>query len=62
MPGSLNTAASELAKYNFHLVAVQEVSWDEVCSQPADACTVLCGSGSANHRLERVFLYMPESY
>jgi len=34
--GSLKTAASEVAKCNLHLVAVQEFRWDDVGSQPVD--------------------------
>jgi len=31
--GSLKRVANKLAKYNLHLVAVQEVRWDEYGSQ-----------------------------
>jgi len=34
--GSLKTEASELTKYNFGLVAVQEVRWNSSHSEPAD--------------------------
>jgi hypothetical protein len=34
--GSLETVASKLAKYNFDLVAVQEVRWVEGGSKPAN--------------------------
>jgi exonuclease III len=34
--GSLKTVASELAKYNLDLVAVQEVRWVKGSSHPAD--------------------------
>jgi hypothetical protein len=34
--GSLKTVASELAKYNLELVAVQKDRWVEGGSQPAD--------------------------
>jgi hypothetical protein len=47
--GSLKTAASKLAKYNFNLVAVQEVKWDKGGSQPADNYTFFYGNGNANH-------------
>jgi len=30
-------------------VTVQEVRWDEGCSQSADNCTFFNGSGNANH-------------
>jgi len=49
--GSLKTAASELAKYNLDLVAVQEVRWVEGGSQPGDYYTCHYGNGNANHHL-----------
>jgi len=39
--GSLKTVASELAKYNLDLVAVQEVRWVEGSSRPAEDYTHL---------------------
>jgi len=39
----MKTAASELAEYNLHLIAVQEVTWDKGSSQPADNYTVEMG-------------------
>jgi len=34
--GSLNTVASELAKFKLDLVAVGEVRWENVGSEPLD--------------------------
>jgi hypothetical protein len=36
MAGSLKTVTSELAKYDLDLVAVQEVRWSNIGSQPGD--------------------------
>jgi len=47
--GSLNTVASELAKYNLHLVSVQDVKWDEGGSQPAYDYTFFHGNVTVNH-------------
>jgi len=44
---SLDSVARELAKYNFDVVAVQYVRWDEDGSQPADGYTFLYGSGGS---------------
>jgi len=49
--GSLKIVASNLAKYNFSLVAVQDIKWDSGGSEPADIYTFYCGNGSANHHL-----------
>jgi exonuclease III len=49
--GSLKAVASELAKYNLDLVAVQEARWDMGGSQPADDYTFFYGNGDANHHL-----------
>jgi hypothetical protein len=58
--GSLKTVASESPKYNFDVVAAQDVRWDEGGTQPADDCTFLCGNGNVNNRLE-ASLYIKES-
>jgi hypothetical protein len=47
--GSLKTVASELAKFNLDLVAVQEVRWENGGSQPAD--DYFYENGNANHHL-----------
>jgi exonuclease III len=49
--GSLDTVASELAKYEVDLVAVQEVKWVEYGSQPVDGYTVFHGNRIADHHL-----------
>jgi exonuclease III len=49
--GSLKTAASERARYNLDLVAVQEVRWVEVGSQPAEDYTFFYVNGNANHHI-----------
>jgi len=49
--GSLKSIVRKLVKYNFCLVAVQEVRWVEGGSQPADNYTFLYGNGNANHHL-----------
>jgi len=43
--GSLRTGASELAKYNLALVAVQEVRWDKCGCQAADDYTFFMEMG-----------------
>jgi len=58
----LETAASELEKYNLHLVAVQEVRWDNGGSQPADNYTFFYGNGNADIHLGTRRLYMKESF
>jgi len=40
-----------LTKYKSDLVAVQEVRWDEVGSQPADDFTFFYGNRKANHHV-----------
>jgi len=45
--GSLKTVGSELAKYNFGVVAVQEVRWDKGGSQPAEVYAFSCSIGPA---------------
>jgi exonuclease III len=47
--GSLKTVESELAKYNFDLVGVQEVTWVRGGSESAEDYTLLFGNGNANH-------------
>jgi hypothetical protein len=47
--GSLKTVASELAKYNFTLMAAQEVRWVEDGSLPADDYMFLYRNGNVNH-------------
>jgi hypothetical protein len=49
MVGSLKTAAYKLVKYNFNLVAVQEVRWDKGGIQAADDYTFFHGNGNAYH-------------
>jgi endonuclease/exonuclease/phosphatase family metal-dependent hydrolase len=58
---SLKTVASELAKYNLDLMAVQEVRWDKVGSQPADDWMFSYGNGNANHQLWTGFFVQRES-
>jgi mRNA deadenylase 3'-5' endonuclease subunit Ccr4 len=38
--------ARELTNYNKDLVAVQEVRWDKVSSDPAEEYGLLCGIGT----------------
>jgi hypothetical protein len=47
--GSLQTAARKLAKHNLYLVAIKEVRWVEIDSQPAYNYTYFYGNGNANH-------------
>jgi exonuclease III len=58
----LKTVASEMAKHNLDLVAVQNVRWLEGGSQPADDYTVFPGNGSAKYYLGTGFLYIRKSY
>jgi len=51
MIGLLKTVASELAKYDLDLVAVQRVRWIEVSHQPTHDCTFFYGNGNANRHL-----------
>jgi hypothetical protein len=61
--GSLETVGSGLAKYNLHLLAVQEVRCVEVGSQPADDFIFLYGNGRADHHIGTgFFLFTKESY
>jgi hypothetical protein len=48
--------ASELGNYNLDLASVQEVSWVESGSQPADDYTFSHRNGKANHHLLTDFL------
>jgi hypothetical protein len=34
-PGSLMTVSRELSKYKLHLVGVQDVTWEDDCTEPA---------------------------
>jgi len=43
--GSLSTVASELAKYNLDVVAVQEVRWANSASQPAGGLYIFIWKG-----------------
>jgi hypothetical protein len=45
---SLETVASESAKYKLYLVAIQEVRWDKSGSQSAENYVFLCGNGNTN--------------
>jgi hypothetical protein len=54
--GSMKIAASELAKYNLDLVAVQEVRWVEGNGQSREGYTFLCVNENANHHLLTGFL------
>jgi len=49
--GFLKTVASELAKYNLDLVAVQEIRWVEGGSQPADHHTFFHVNGNTNNHI-----------
>jgi hypothetical protein len=49
--GTLNGIASELAKFELDLVAVQDIRWDNGGSQPADDYTFLYGNWNAYHYL-----------
>jgi hypothetical protein len=53
--GSLKTVISELAKFNFELMAVQVVKWGKGGSQPAESCTFFCEHGNANQHLATAF-------
>jgi len=56
----LKTVASEMAKYNLDLVAVQEVRWVEGGSQPADEYALFYGNGKANRHLGAGFFVHKE--
>jgi exonuclease III len=49
--GSLKTLVSELAKYKFDLVTVQEVRWDEGVGSQQTIIFFFYGNGDANHHL-----------
>jgi hypothetical protein len=55
--GSLNVVASELAKYKFDLVTVQEDRWDEGKSQLADSYMFFCGRGNSGDWLFQISNY-----
>jgi hypothetical protein len=42
--GSLQTAASEIAKYRLDLVAVQEIRWSDGGTEPAEDGSLLYGN------------------
>jgi hypothetical protein len=48
---SMKTVESEIAKCNLDLVAVKDVRWVKVGSQPEDDYAFLYGSGNVNHHL-----------
>jgi tRNA1(Val) A37 N6-methylase TrmN6 len=59
---SLNTVASEIAKYNINLVAVHEVTPDNGSSEQAGDYTFVYGNENANlHVDDRLFIYEEES-
>jgi hypothetical protein len=45
----VKTAAVQLAKYNLHLVSVQDVKWEKGGSQPTDDYTFFHGNVTVNH-------------
>jgi hypothetical protein len=47
----VKTVASDLAKCNLDLVALQEVRWVKVGSQPADDYKFFYGNENVNHHL-----------
>jgi hypothetical protein len=47
------TEASEFAKQNLDLVAVQEVRWDKGGSEPVNDYIFFCGNGNVHHHLGR---------
>jgi hypothetical protein len=49
--GFLMTFSRELSKYEFNLVAVQEVRWEGGGTKPARECTFFYGTGNENHEL-----------
>jgi hypothetical protein len=58
--GSLKTAAGELAKCKFDLLAVQEVRWVENGSQPAHDFTFFMEMEMMKSRRDRFFSYVRE--
>jgi hypothetical protein len=49
--GSLMTVSRELARYELHLVGVQEVRWEGGGTEPAGEYTFFYGKGNENHEL-----------
>jgi len=56
--GSLKTVTRKLEKYNLDLVAVQEIRWDEVGSQPADGYTIFYGNGKPKYHMDTSFFLL----
>jgi hypothetical protein len=63
--GSLKTVASEMAKYNLDLAAVQDVRWVEGGNHPTDDYTLFPAGGgnfSLHHRVQNGSGAHPASY
>jgi hypothetical protein len=58
---SLKTVASELAKYNLYLVALQEIRWVEGGNQPANNYTFIYVNVNGNDHLGTGSSYIRES-
>ena len=52
--GSKTAVERELAKYRFELMGVQEVIWVKGDTEPAEDCTVFCGTLNKNCQLGTV--------
>jgi hypothetical protein len=59
--GSLKSVTSEMLKYNFGLVAIQEFRWGMCGIQPANGCTLFHENGKANRHIGTSFSYIRES-
>jgi hypothetical protein len=60
--GPLKIAARELANFRLALVQVQEATWENDCTDPAQKYFFFNGKGNENHQIGTGLFYMWKNY